>query len=68
MIEGCAGLLIIGVPASGMLPQNLSTAITKSYYTIQALSAARESLSEEAFQAAWTEGSRTPLEQVMLTP
>jgi len=28
--------------------------------------AARESLSEEAFQTAWTEGSRTPLEQVAL--
>ncbi len=30
---------------------------------IQAVSAARESLSEEAFQAVWMEGSRTPLEQ-----
>ncbi|HEX9134550.1 MAG TPA: tetratricopeptide repeat protein [Ktedonobacteraceae bacterium] len=30
---------------------------------IQAVAAARESLSEEAFQAAWTEGNRTPLEQ-----
>jgi len=33
---------------------------------IQAVVAARESLSEEAFQMAWTEGSRTPLEQVAL--
>ena len=31
---------------------------------IQAVAAARESLSEEAFQTAWIEGSRTPLELV----
>jgi hypothetical protein len=31
---------------------------------IQAVAAARESLSEEAFQTAWTEGSTTPLELV----
>jgi hypothetical protein len=30
---------------------------------IQAVTAARESLSEEDFQIAWTEGNRTPLEQ-----
>jgi tetratricopeptide (TPR) repeat protein len=30
---------------------------------IQAMAVARESLSEEAFQAAWREGSGTPLEQ-----
>jgi hypothetical protein len=35
---------------------------------IQAVAAARESLSEEEFQAAWIEGSRTPLEQVLLNP
>jgi predicted ATPase/class 3 adenylate cyclase len=35
---------------------------------IQAMATARESLSEEAFQTAWTEGSRTPLERVQLTP
>jgi predicted ATPase/class 3 adenylate cyclase len=35
---------------------------------IKSVSAARESLSEEAFQEAWTDGSRTPLEKVMLTP
>jgi predicted ATPase/class 3 adenylate cyclase len=35
---------------------------------VRAVAAARESLSEEAFLAAWTEGSRTPLEQVMFTP
>ncbi len=35
---------------------------------IQAVAAARESLDEEAFQMAWTEGRRTSLEQVSLTP
>jgi hypothetical protein len=35
MIEGCAGPLIKDVPASGMLPQNLGTSITKMYYTTQ---------------------------------
>jgi predicted ATPase/class 3 adenylate cyclase len=30
---------------------------------VQSVAAARESLSEEAFQAAWMDGSRTPLEQ-----
>jgi hypothetical protein len=35
---------------------------------IQAVTAARESLGEEAFQMAWTEGRRTSLEQVLLTP
>jgi predicted ATPase/class 3 adenylate cyclase len=35
---------------------------------IQAMAAARESLSEEEFQSAWIEGSRTPLEQVLLNP
>jgi hypothetical protein len=33
---------------------------------IQAVATARESLSEEAFQTAWIEGSRTPLEQALL--
>jgi predicted ATPase/class 3 adenylate cyclase len=35
---------------------------------VRAVAAARESLSEEAFLAVWTEGSRTPLDQVMLVP
>jgi hypothetical protein len=35
---------------------------------IQAVPVARESLSEEEFQIAWTEGSQTSLEQVLLTP
>ncbi len=35
---------------------------------IQAVASARESLSEEAFQMAWADGSQTSLEQVLLTP
>ena len=35
---------------------------------VQAVASARESLDEEAFQMAWTEGSQTSLEQVRLTP
>jgi predicted ATPase/class 3 adenylate cyclase len=35
---------------------------------IQAVASARQSLDEEAFQMAWTEGSHTSLEQVLLTP
>ncbi len=34
---------------------------------IQAVTSARELLSEETFQSAWIEGSRTPLEQVTLS-
>ncbi len=35
---------------------------------IQAVASAREILDEEAFQLAWTKGSQTSLEQVLLTP
>ena len=35
---------------------------------VQAVASARESLDEEAFQMAWTEGSQTSLEQVHFTP
>jgi predicted ATPase/class 3 adenylate cyclase len=35
---------------------------------IQAVASARQSLDEEAFQMAWTEGSQTSLEQVLLSP
>jgi predicted ATPase len=34
---------------------------------IKAVASARENLDEEAFQMAWTEGSQTSLEQVLLT-
>jgi hypothetical protein len=59
---GTLTLLFTDIEGSTLLLQQLG-----SDY-IQAVSAARESLSEEAFQAAWTEGSRTPLEQVLLAP
>ena len=35
---------------------------------VQAVASAREILDEEAFQLAWTKGSQTSLEQVLLTP
>jgi hypothetical protein len=35
---------------------------------VQAVTSARESLDEEAFQMAWTEGSLTSLERILLTP